>query len=57
MTQVREDLCLFALIVEGEIKILASLYVDDIPVGFKTEQYENNLVAVLKAPPDTMSPL
>jgi hypothetical protein len=49
MTQVREDLCLFALIVEGEIVILASLYVDDIPVGFKTEKYEKDFFVALEA--------
>ena len=45
MMQVREDLCLFALIVEGEIVILASLYVADIPMGFKTDDHEIAFIA------------
>ena len=49
ITQVREDLCLFAPIVEEEIVILASLYVADIPMGFKTDDHEIAFIADLKA--------
>ena len=49
MMQVREDLCLFALIVEGEIVVISSLYVDDIPSGFKTDDHEKAFIAALSA--------
>ena len=52
MTQVREDLCLFALIVEGEIVILASLYVENIPMGLKPTTTKLHLSQTVK--PDTM---
>ena len=49
MTQIREDLCLFAIIVKGEIVILASFYVDDIPMGFKTDDNKIAFIADRKA--------
>ena len=49
MTQVREDLCLFVLIIDGEIVIIASLYVDDILIGFRNDEYESAFIAAHKA--------
>jgi len=49
MVQVREDLCLFILFVNGEIAIIIAIYVDDILAGFKNQKYKDDFLVALNS--------
>ena len=37
-TQIREDLCVFVLYVDGKLKVIAAGYVNDIIIGSDTKE-------------------
>ena len=47
--QMREDLCLFILVIDGKIVALIALYVDDLLIGTDTDEREVWLIAMLKS--------
>ena len=47
--RLREDLCVYALFVGGKIVIILALYVDDLLLGFDTEERELWFVAIISA--------